>query len=183
MRRRKFFRWLFSSALSSVVPRRLRSQTSGSLHPADAATLREVAAAVLPSSLGRARTDEIARQFIEWLRDYKGGADAGYGYGFPRVQVVPPNPGAYYAGQLRELEAASFSKLDAPARRGLLESALERAKVDRLPQRPNGQHVAADLMAWFFNSSAGEDLLYNAAIRRDDCRGLANSGQRPSAIA
>jgi hypothetical protein len=60
---------------------------------------------------------------------------------------------------------------------------LEGAKVERIPSRPNGQHVASDMLAYFYNSSAGEDFLYGAAIRRDDCRGLSDSGKRPAALA
>jgi hypothetical protein len=37
-------------------------------------------------------------------------------------------------------------------------------------------------MSFFYTSSAGEDFLYNAAIRREDCRGLANSGKRPAPL-
>jgi hypothetical protein len=135
--------------------------------------------------MGEARIDEVAAQFAQWVRDYKAGADAGYGYGFPRLQVTPPDPSTRYAEQLRALDTAAaakgaaFARLDAAAKREIVTAALEQAKVERLPQRPNGQHVAADLMAFFFNSSAGEDLLYQAAIRRDDCRGLGNSGERP----
>ena len=54
--------------------------------------------------------------------------------------------------------------------------------IDRIPQRPNGKHVAADLLSFFYGSSEGEDFLYGVAIRRDDCRGLADSAQRPARL-
>lgn len=98
------------------------------------------------------------------------------GYGFPRVQSLPGNPAAQYAAQLRELAP----KLTA-GKREAIAAALETARVDRIPQRPNGKHVASDLMSYFYTSSDGEDFLYGVAIKRDDCRGLADSADRPHA--
>ena len=161
---------------------------TGELSANDVAALRELGSVVLPASLGRPRTDQIVGRFADWVRGYRAGADAGYGYGSPRLQVVPPNPSAKYGEQLRQIDAtalakgAPFAKLDPASRRAIVTSALEQAGIDQLPQRPNGRHVAADLMAYFFNSSACEDLLYGAAIHRDDCRGLANSGERPEPL-
>lgn len=182
--RRSFF-W---SIIAAIAALRRSARGQASLSPENSAALREVARVVLPASLGETRTDQIAAQFAQWVRDYRAGADAGYGYGFPRLQVTPANPSSRYADQLRQLEEAAarkgapFAKLDIAAKRALVASALEEANVERLPQRPNAQHVATDLMAYFFNSSAGEDFLYRAAIRRDECRGLASSGERPAAL-
>jgi hypothetical protein len=76
-----------------------------------------------------------------------------------------------------------FAKLDLAGKREIVQAALASANVDALPRRPNGQHVAADLLGFFcFISSDGHDFLYNAAIKRDDCRGLASSGQRPAPL-
>jgi hypothetical protein len=141
--------------------------------------MRELAAVVLPASLGTAGTDRVADQFLQWIRDYREGVNMASGYGHPRTQIVPPNPSKNYAAQLREL---GLAKLDAAARRGTVEAALTAAKIERIPARPDGRHVAADLLAFYFGSSAGEDLLYDAAIRRDACRGLENSGERPGGV-
>ena len=141
--------------------------------------LRALAAVVLPASLGRAGANRIADNFVQWMREYREGVNAPSGYGHPRTQLVPPNPSKDYAAQLREL---GLAKLDPAAQRTAVEKALEAAKIDRIPPRPNGQHVAADLLAFYFMSPAGEDLLYGAAIRRDACRGLENSGQRPAPL-
>jgi hypothetical protein len=75
------------------------------------------------------------------------------------------------------------SKLDAASKRVAVEKALADAKIDRIPQRPNGHHVASDLLAYFYNSADGEDFLYGVAIKRDDCRGLADSGKRPEKVS
>src|SRR5262245_48922114 len=145
-------RTLFQSLLSFLAagPKWARGQETA-LSSNDLPALRELAVVVLPASLGRARTDEIAAQFVEWVRGYKPGADAGHGYGATRLQVLPPSPAAKYRDQLRAL-----APLDAAGKRAIVEAAIAEAKLDRLPQRPSGQHVAIDLMTFFFNSSAGE---------------------------
>jgi hypothetical protein len=188
MLRRNFFRWLSTSFIPFLFPRFARAQARG-LGNSETPLVLEVARVVLPGSLGRARAEEIGKQFVRWTRGYKAGADAGYGYGFPKVQVMPANPATGYPEQLGALQTAasakggSFASLEAGAKREIIAAALEQAKVDRIPQRPNGKHVAADLLAFFYNSADGQDFLYDAAIKRDDCRGLSTSAQRPRSLS
>jgi len=169
MERRGFFQRTFTGLLALL---RLKAQPRQE-------ELRDLASVVLPASLGRLRTDKIADDFASWLRDYKAGAEVSSGYGNLRTQVIGPNPAAHYAEQLNQL---GLAKLGADARRAVVEKALADAKIDRIPQRPNGRHVAADLLAFFYGSADGEDSLYGVAIKRDDCRGLANSGKRPERL-
>ena len=61
-------------------------------------------------------------------------------------------------------------------------AALEEAHITDLPRTPDGRHVAADLMAFYFRSSDANDLCYRAAIGRDQCRGLENSEQAPAPL-
>jgi hypothetical protein len=140
----------------------------------------ELASVVLPASLGRSRTDEIADNFVRWFRGYKAGAEVSSGYGFPRAQLTGPLPSTHYADQLRQL---ALTRLDAASKRAAVEKALDAAKIDRIPQRPNGKHVASDLLAYFYGSADGEDFLYGVAIKRDDCRGLADSNKRPARLS
>ena len=164
MRRRSFFHKMLAAAAALVAPRWARAQQLDS-------RLRELASVVLPASLGHAHIDQVAADFVVWIRDYRADAEIASGYGHPRTQVTPPNPSAHYGEQL--------AALGLPITREAVERAIADAKIDRIPQRPNGRHVATDLLAFFFNSSTGEDFLYNAKIRRDDCRGLGNSAKRP----
>ncbi len=186
MLRRRFFQWILSSSV--FLPRWTRAQAAG-LDPADSPLLREVALVVLPASLTPGRVTEISAQFQQWIRDYRAGADAGYGYGHPKPRVLGPNPSAHYSEQLHELNAAAvqkrvpFAQLGDSDKRDLIKVALTKAGVDSLPSQPNGRHLAADLMSFFYNSSVGEDFLYNAAIKREDCRGLASSGKRPAPLS
>jgi hypothetical protein len=167
MQRRGFFKRTFSGLLAFIGARGQAVQLED---------LHDLASVVLPASLGRPRTDKIADDFVRWFTDYKSGAEVSSGYGNPRTQVIGPNPSTHYAGQLNQL---ALAKLDGAAKRAAIEKALEDGKIDRIPQRPNGKHVAADLLAYFYGSAEGEDFLYGVAIKRDDCRGLGDSGKRP----
>jgi hypothetical protein len=97
---------------------------------------RELESVVLPASLGRSRTDGIADNFVRWFRDYKPGAEVSSGYGFPRTQLIGPNPSTHYAAQLTDLD---LTRLDASAKRAAVEKALEAAKIDRIPPTPQRQ--------------------------------------------
>ncbi len=169
MERRGFFKRTFSGLLALV---RLKAQPSQQEY-------RDLARVVLPASFDRSRTDKIADDFASWLRGYKVGAEISSGYGNPRTQVMGPNPAAHYAEQLNRL---GLSRLDKAAKRAAVERALADARIDRIPQRPDGRHVAADLLGFFYGSADGEDFLYGAAIKRDDCRGLAHSEERPEKV-
>jgi len=185
MQRRTFFGWILSSLVGYVFPRWTWAQGGVSL-PADSAMLRELAQVVLPASLGAPRLEAAVKQFEEWVREYRAGAEMSAGYGISRGQTVAPNPAEHYTRQLRDLEAAAqakggtFASLDPSMRAGLVAAALEAARVDGLPRRPTGGHVASDLMShFFFINDNGHDWLYGAAIERTRCRGLASSAERP----
>ena len=168
MRRRNFVQRISVAAATAIAPRWVLAQQMDQ-------PMRELAVIVLPSSLGRERQEKVAAGFLAWIRDYKPGTEMSSGYGHPRTQVTAASPAASYAEQLKALGS--------PITREAVEKALAEVKLDRIPQRPNGRHVASDLLAFFFSSADGEDLLYDAAIRRDDCRGLASSAQRPARLS
>jgi hypothetical protein len=144
----------------------------------DLRTLHAIAEVVLPSELGDAGRRATVDAFVRWLREYKEGADLDHGYGFTRIRQTGPSPAAAYAAQLAAL-GDRFAGLPLPERRAAIESAIAAAKIERLPTRPNGGHVATDLMGFYFNSSSAADLCYRANIGRDLCRGLAGSEQAP----
>ena len=188
MLRRSFIKSVFSNLVLLLVPRWMRGQALNA-SPGASATLNEIAQVVLPSSLGSGQMQQVAASFQRWIHDYPAGADAGYGYGFPHPRVLGPTPAAHYAGQLSQMDAAAaakgaaFAMLSNADKRAVVEDALAQAGISAVPAHPTGQHVATDLMSFFYNSSSGEDFCYNAAIRRDSCRGLSNSGERPKALS
>ena len=144
-------------------------------------TLKELAATVLPESLGRAGTDAIAAQFIRWVREYRVGAEMQAGYGYPVVRFKPESPAARYLSQLDAL-AAPMKLTDKTARREKIAAALTEARVANLPNAPDGKHVASDLMSLYFMSPEANDRAYNARIGKDQCRGLKTSGVIPAPL-
>ena len=159
------------------------------LGDAERATVRALAGVVLPASLGQDGLETAVAQFLAWLRAYREGAERDHGYGLTRLRWAPPSPGRRYPAQLAALDAAarrrgapSFAALLPPARREVVASALNEAGLRELPERPDGRHVATDLMAFFFRSSPANDLCYRARIGREDCNRLPGSEEAPDRI-
>lgn len=161
MRRRNLLQW---AAGIFGLPGAQWAQTA---FPAgEDATLRALAAIVLPVGNERA-----AERFIEYVRGYRGGAETDHGYGVTYLRRKPASPAAEYVKQLAALER--------PATRESVKRALDAAGVKEMPRVPDGKNVIADLMSFYFRSSEANDLCYQAAIGRDQCRGLAGSDRAP----
>jgi hypothetical protein len=165
------------------------AETSPAPVPADGeGTLRALAAAVLPPSLGAERIEEITLRFQTWLRAYRPGAELDHGYGHTKLRTAAASPFQGHSEQLRALEKAAaaegnaFSRLTQERQRALVARALAEAGAKDLPERPDGRHVAADLLAFFFRSGEARDLCYGRAIGRDRCRGLPGSEEPPAPL-
>ena len=74
---------------------------------------------------------------------------------------------------------ATFASAPLAVRRTIVEDSLRSVKGQRLLARPGG-NLIEDLMAFYFQSSAANDLCYRAAIGREACRGLPGSEDPPS---
>src|SRR5258706_6430254 len=105
MRRRTLLQWIVSTTaalpLRSV---RLFAQPR-ELTPDAVATLYEIAATVLPESLGVARVRATADRFVGWTRGYREGVALSHGYGHPRLQRSGASPVPTYLAQLAALDA------------------------------------------------------------------------------
>jgi len=191
MKRRTLLQWLggVAGAVATVPLRTMRvfAQPRELTHES-VATLYEIAATVLPASLGAARVRAIADKFVAWTRGYREGVALAHGYGHPRLVKSGASPVPGYVRQLAALAAAARAKgkpwpaLDPEARRAILDAALAEAGVRSLPPRPMGQHVVADLMAFYFRSSEANDLAYNALINREVCRPIAITTRKPEPL-
>lgn len=174
MLRRTLLQWLAAAAGTIPFPA-LRAWAQTTNFPGKyGAALRDLAAAVLPSELGRAGTDRIAGKFEQWVRNYRPGAFVEPGYGFPRLRTKAASPAETYAAQLAELRE--------PLTTADVEAAIEKAGIKDLPRSPDGKHIISDLMAFYFRGSDASDLCYRAAIRREDCRGLDGSENPPPSL-
>ena len=157
--------------------------------PADQVfVLRDVAATVLPSSIGAAGHNEAVDNFLRWIREYKEGVALSHGYGEPRLVKSGPSPAPAYSKQILALQQAAqarggrFGALPIEVRRQLLDAALKAADVRNLPGRPDGKHVVADLMAHYYRSSGANDLCYNARIGRNTYRAIRVTTVRPQPL-
>jgi hypothetical protein len=177
--------WPLSSLKAFAAARQAVKLTSE-----HAATLRAVADVVLPSTLSIDDRQLAVTLFIDWVANYREGAEVGPGYGSPRLRSTGPPPTAAYPAQLAALEAAakaggaaSFNAASLEARRAIIESALNAPqRITQLPAHPTGVHVVADFMGLFFHGQDGYNLAYRAAINRDECRGLAGSEKAPGGL-
>ena len=186
MRRREALQTLATAAAAlplMQVPLEAQELTSDQVF-----VLRDVAATVLPSAIGRKGQDEAVDNFLRWIRDYKEGVPLSHGYGEPRLVKSGPSSAPGYRTQLDALQAAAkarggrFGALPLDDRRALLDEAFKAADVRNLPGRPDGKHVVADLMAHYFRSSAANDLCYNARIGRNTYRAIRVTTVRPAPL-
>jgi hypothetical protein len=158
------------------------------LTPDAIAVLHDVAPTVLPSTLGDKNIRSITEKFVGWTRGYREGVALAHGYGHPRLQKSGPSPVPAYVAQLNALAAeaktrgARWSALDLETRRAVLDAAFVKAGIRNLPPRPSGQHVVADLMAFYFRSSEANDDCYNALINREVCRPIAITTRKPEPL-
>jgi hypothetical protein len=188
MRRRTLLQVLATSVSVLPVNRVRLAAQARALTPEAVGVLREVAATVLPSSLGSDKISLIVDRFIAWGRDYEEGVALAHGYGDPTLVKSGPSPVPDYVAQLAAIDAAArgrggaFGTLPLETRRTLLSEALATAKVTQLPGRPTGAHVVSDLMAFYFRSSEANDLAYRARIGRQMCRTLELTTRRPTPL-
>ncbi len=161
---------------------RLWGQAASTFPGKHEAALKDLAATVLPESLGRSETDAVATQFIQWVREYRVGAEMQTGYGATRVRYKPDSPSGKYLQQLEQLSSGALAEKDIAARRLKIAEGFKAAKIKDLPAVPDGVSVAADLMTFYFQSSEANDLLYTAAIGKDKCRTLKNSTSMPPSL-
>ncbi len=179
MRRRTLIR----SLVSWVCLKSARLWSQPSLFPAKhEATLKELAATVLPESLGRSGTDAIAVQFVRWVQEYRAGAEMQSGYGFTRLRYKPGSPAERYMDQLDQLASGALAQNTMASRRSKIAETLRSANIKDLGYFPDGSHIASDLMTFYFQSSEANDRAYMAEVGKDKCRGLKDSAPEPSPL-
>ena len=188
MKRRTLLQWL--AAIPAVVPfESIRLFAQPRELTTDAVTaLHEIAPTVLPATLGDIRARSVTDKFVAWTRGYREGVALAHGYGHPRLEKSGPSPVPAYMAQLAALareaktRGGTWRAIEPDTRRALLDAAFVKAGVRNLPARPAGQHVVADLMAFYFRSSEANDACYQALINREVCRPIAITTKRPVAL-
>ena len=125
-----------------------------------------------------------------WTRGYREGVALAHGYGHPRLQKSGPSPVPGYVSQLTALARRGAGAKAAAGRRSIARRGARcstprspRPASATCPPRPIGQHVVADLMAFYFRSSEANDDCYNALINREVCRPIAITTRKPEPTA
>lgn len=151
--------------------------------------LLAVGAAVLPSELGTSGVERAVRAFSNWIVGYHADAELVHAYGSAELATSPASPAATWRQQLSALDAAaqaahgrSFASLGIAERQVLIRQALAGARPARLSSPVRAPHVAAALLAHFYDSPEATDLCYQAEIRKNQCRPLVTSAREPVPI-
>jgi hypothetical protein len=178
MRRRRILQFL-AAAAGAVPFRPWQAWAQTVTFPGDQADAFEALALVtLPSSVGREAIVAETKRFETWVQDYRPGADTDHGYGHTRVLPLPSSPAPLYLEQLQALKP-DLTSGDRERARAAVVSSMEKAGIKDLAPYGRGRHIAADLMSHYFLSDAANDLCYEVAIQRHECRGLKNSHLAP----
>jgi len=184
VRRRTVLHILSSLIAWGTVSRKIAAQPA--LDDEHTARVRALGGAVLPREIGADGCTRAVDQFMNWLRDYRPGAEADHEYGGSKLSRLPPSPADHYASQLDDLDRRSGGSFDSASladQQLAVTEAVVAAGVKDLPARPDGGHIATDLMTHYFNSADANDLAYGRAIGRFACRGLPESDKRPAVLA
>lgn len=190
--RRTFVGWL--SGLGAALGIGVRRQPTeanarelfGQNGSLNAAMVRGVADAVLPSELGNDGITRVSRAFSQWIGDYRPGVELVHPYGSAELRQTGASPMARWRSQLSALDNAArtrhqraFTALTRDQRRELVMQALADGQVNRLPDPLQANHVAMGILAWYFATPDAADLCYSAQIGRNQCRPLVHSSRQP----
>ena len=191
MERRTLLQFLVASLVATLGRLRLFAQTPAALTDANIETLTAMAEAALPSALDAGARTAVVQRFAAWIRDYREGADMGFGYGSSTLRRPSgPSPAHEYPRQFVALENAAvaaggtrFATLSIDGRRTVIRQMLDEPEpVNRLPGAPTGANLVADFLGFYFNSPDAWDLCYQAEIGSERCQGLDGSDEPPRRI-
>jgi hypothetical protein len=109
-----------------------------------------------------------------------------HGYGTSRLRTLGPTPLTKWATQLDDLDARAqakhqrdFRNLPVGDRVDIVRAVLQGERPERMPSVTDASHVSLALLAHFYDSSAANDLCYEAKIGRATCRPLADQARKP----
>ena len=180
--RRAFMAWVASAVPLGLVARKADALAADWLS-ADDATMRALAEAILPTELGTDGSASVAKDFQRWIDGYRENAELVHGYGTSALSFTTPSPRARWAAQIEALRRDNFSHQSVEQRRTTIDSQLVSEKLDRFPDVAEAPHVALGLLAFFYGSSAANDLCHQARIGRETCRPLAAQARKPLPLA
>jgi hypothetical protein len=180
--RRRFVAWL-SSAVPIVLVARRADALAANWLAEDEATMRALAATVLPSELGRDGAAAVGRDFQRWIDNYRENTELVHGYGTSALRFTRASPRPKWAAQLESLKQSGFNDKSIEQRRQVVQDLMANERLDRMPDVVGAPHVAIALLAFFYGSSQAADLCYESRIGRETCRPLSLASRKPLPIA
>lgn len=180
--RRQFVAWVASTLPIAIVARRADALGAGWLAE-DEATMRALAAAILPSELGATGVARVSTDFQRWIDNYRENVELVHGYGTSALRVTRASPRAKWAAQLESLRQSGFTEKPIGQRREAVRALLANERTDRMPDVASASHVALGLLAFYYSRSEAADLCYQARIGRDTCRPLSQASRKPLPLA
>jgi hypothetical protein len=180
--RRQFVAWV-SGAVPLVLVARRADALGARWLASDEATMRALAAAILPSELGATGVARVSAAFQRWIDDYRENVELVHGYGTSALRVTRASPRARWAAQLESLRRSGFNEKPVAQRRDAVRAMLATERADRMPDVAGAAHVALGLLAFYYSRSEAADLCYRAQIGRDTCRPLSQASRKPLPLA
>jgi hypothetical protein len=190
--RRSFLRNSAGALAAIGTPAGLEAQARRSKTPLNKDVLQALAEVMLPQA--ELKAEGIARvtgEFEKWLDGFEPAAEQDHPYlSSSDILYGPPDPRGRWQSQLEALDLEAqketgkpFRNLSSAERRRLIERSVRSERLDRMPAPAEAGHVSIALAAFFYGTAEANDLCYEAAIGRWQCRGLESGPQKPSALA
>ena len=156
----------------------------------DRELLDALAMLVLPrSALGAAGIERVSGEFLDWLDAFDPVSELNHPYYSEEIDYGPPDPAPLWSAQLRALDIEarnrfekSFLAINAGQQQYILERHLPDNVPQDLPHAGDAPHVAFGLIAYFYATSEANDFCLNAKVKRQTCRGLETSLDKPAPL-
>jgi len=167
-----------------------KKQADGPASPLDRTTLDALGRIVLPQgTLGDDGVLRAVDRFLAWLDAFEPVAERDHGYGTSEIAYGPPHPAPLWSSQLEALNLEAdkrfgmpYAALDAARQRQILERQFPNHLPEDLPYAGAATHVAIGLIAWFYSTPEANDLVLQAKIGRQQCRGLDSAPKKPEPL-
>jgi len=190
--RRRFLK-ASAGVVSGLALASCGEKTPQTVQPAavlDRTTLDALARIALPyGALGDAGMTRAVDGFLTWLAGFEPVAERDHGYGTADIAYGPPHPAPLWSSQLEALNieadkryATPYAVLDPIRQRQILERQLPGHLPEDLPYAGAATHVAIGLIAWFYATPEANDLVLQAKVGRQACRGLDSAPQKPEPL-
>lgn len=207
MQRRRVVRWLLLLPISYPLIRwgypYLSKVVTGAwkhelriLATEYAEDLKALTRALLPSSLGVAKADAVAAEFVAWLERQDPSAELNHlGSMLRREDLVSSAPGSRralvgasnYLTQLdalrRQARPGRLEDLDRANLGVLLRLSLQALGATDLPSTPSGENLLLDLLSFFYTRPSATDYFHGRRIEARTCRGLDGVDRIPAPLS